>query len=197
MYLRGGRPARMLPIATIGEEAGVKIFPAMLALEIRIDAGKGSKHAWVPFSRTLGLHALTPATYRPELDARKGFGSELSPSGLADLSRRDGGDSVGPMERLIEIKAPALELEQSFSSLFDALIIEHPGTGQVPASAVDFIVGKRRVLDDYGDASRRHNPSSLLCYVATSGRVCDVDDNDGGVAIAAGRCRRIGRGDSR
>ena len=52
------------------------------------------------------------------------IGPEMASSGFAHLARRDRGDAIRPCERLVEGKAPALEVHQAFGPLFDALVIE-------------------------------------------------------------------------
>ena len=93
-------------------------------------------------SGTFGAAALAASTHGPQLDAAEGLGVEMSLRGLADLSRRDVRDPLGPVPRLVEGKSPSLQLEQPFGPLLDGLEVEDPGAGQVSAGAVDLVVAE-------------------------------------------------------
>jgi hypothetical protein len=93
-------------------------------------------------SRTFRFNAMAAAPRRPELDAAEGFRPKMSARGLAHLARRDGRNPIGPMSGFVEAHSPPFELQQAFGALFDALIVKHPGAGQIAAGSIDLFVGK-------------------------------------------------------
>src|SRR5208337_1475111 len=176
-------------VTAVGREAGMKIRPVSLALEIRIDSRKWAGHRGPSF-RILGLplnpvyrpesrptspmarrlsscalrpRLMSPADQRTVFDAEEGTRPEVGSRGLADLASGDLGDPLGPVLRLVEAQAKALQLQQPFGALIDGLELEDVGAGQVAAGAVHLVVAECPVVhgpDLPGD--RRHHAVGLL-----------------------------------
>src|SRR5208283_6196555 len=82
-------------------------------------------------SRARRPQLLSPAAQRTVFDAEEGTRPEVGSRGLANLACGDPGDPLGPVLRLVEAQAKALQLQQPFGALIDGLEIEDVGAGQV------------------------------------------------------------------
>ena len=86
---------------------------------------------------------MFPRQDRAVFDPEEGLRVQVRPGGLAHLAGRDGGDSLGPVLRLVETLPESLELEQPLGALFDGLIIEDVGAGQVALGPVISVLRQR------------------------------------------------------
>ena len=114
-------------------------------------------------SRALRTQLMSAADERTVFDTEERTRPEVGSRGLANLASGDPGDPLGPVLRLVEAQAKALQLQQPFGALIDGLEIEDVSAGQVAAGAVHLVVAECPVvhgLDLPGD--RLDNAVGLL-----------------------------------
>src|SRR5271157_1208342 len=114
-------------------------------------------------SRAFRPQLMSPADERTVFHTEERTRPEVRSRGLANLASGDLGDPLGPVLRLVEAQAKALQLQQPFGALIHGLEIENVGAGQVAAGTVHLIVAECPVvhgLDLPGD--RRDDAVGLL-----------------------------------